>query len=761
MRTREELILGDSKTSYPIDSVKWKGSISSGIPSSIIDSRFSQISGSAEVVPDEHLSRAVDESLYPELRAGLHGQIVAYEGDKVISTTAIMLTKVSYTWDKVSVEFSSDFLSFSNRVRVAPQAREMPEGWNSSPEQTDPWARDLGRVFTQCSPLLGVFHAFRAAGFHAVPDISDDTIVDLPMQYSAVTNEWDERSGHTYSSTAAFNKNAGPSMHFHSDGRTSIGDCEVWATGSPARDKVIRATQGHFICYPQAYTSASGPVGIALIYGGGNTFSVTSYPDGNLIVSGTTVADTEMGIGTISGESVVLFSCSQTAGKWWVEANGKKISGNFKPVKTNNGYNQDFFTGIKVFAQNGSTIHGVQVREGYSSSHYLGTTVKKPMGNFERTLKVDSPLVMWGGGSPFTPGIKDESAREVLNEISEALCGTWWIDEDNVAHYKDMKSMLEGGVSREIPFDDNVGSYTIEEIDTSSRDAIDVSYSTVAYSKYRRARVQLWQGNGDRLEAGDQVAYELAPANNEEWIAPDFNIRRFDTWGSMMIFMDQEGSWILDYNPSNNKKNTRKYRVDTQIVSPWAATLTVHATGEIMLKLVEGPIPYTNLDTPVVRGRGRMIRTETLLHIGTTSAAAPYHHDAQRWVTQESVAKEIGNYLRTGLPDQKPSLSEFTMPYTPDLRLGEVVQVTAGASAGRSRKIVILGFEHNPESHTTKIDCLEIESYKTNFTWAEAEAEAKARGAAGKYPAIESERRKHKTKWSEVEDNQKAYSKGV
>lgn len=757
MRTREELKLDGFDTQFPLDSVKWGGSVASGIPSDIVDSKLKQISGTAELTLRENISRAVDEDTYPGLKTGVHGSLISYNDDKVIASTAIMITKLSFSYDKISLEFSSDFLSFSNRVRVAPQAREMPEGWNASPEQTDPWARGLGKVFTQCSPLLGVFHAFRAAGYHAVPDIVQDTIVDLPMQWSAVTNEWDYRSGHTYSSTAKGDANASPALAVW-NGMTSMTNCEVWATSSPDKSWTIRATQGHFLAVPNM---SQTPVGVTVIYGGGNTFSMTVYPDGNLIVSGTTVTDTEFGVGFLKSESAVLFSCNQTKGTWWVEAGGVRRSGAFKPLGSRNGYGQDYFTGVKVFAGVKGYIHGIQVRDSFANEHYLGSTKDSPLGNFNRTLKIDSPLVMWGGSNPFTPGIKDESAREVLDEICKAMCATWWIDEDNIAQYRDVKAMLSGNAARSLSFDEHVGDYTIEEVDTSSRDSIDVSYSSVAYSRYRRARVILWQGKGDRMDNGEQVAYDLKPEDNTEWLAPDFTFRTFDA-KNQGIFMDQEGSWIVDYNPDKPaERNTKRFVQTVDNIAPWAANLTIKATGTIALKLTDGPVPYTNMDTPVLRGRGRMIRTETLLHVGSNNAMTPYHHDAQRWVTEESVAQNIANFLKGSLPEQKPSLTEFTAPYMPYMRLGEIVELKSGYASSRTRQLVILSLNHEPESHTTKVECLELSSYHTNFTWREAEQEARDRGWAGKYDAIESERQFNNTPWRDVESNQKAYSKGV
>lgn len=748
MQTREELVLKGTSTSFPLVEVKWGGAISSGVPSSIINAKPSAISGSATIALRGNLSRAVDEDTYPELKSGVMVTLKAYEGDTLRTSLDLVITKVTFKYDEIAVSFSNDFLSLSNRVRCAPLAKNMPEGWNRSASQTDPWARGLGKVNTACSPMYGAFMAFRAAGFDCVPPIAGNTLVDIPMQWATVTNEWDDHSGHTYTSVSYNDSDGQPSLVWQ-NGMTYMSDGTVCAT--EMNNSKAGEVQGHFM----AGVGQSDSVAVQLVFGGGNDFYVWAHGDRGVSVDGATVGGrVSLPQGTMNGVELVKFSCSKSKRAWWVEAGGKRLSGTLDIQGSRNTKGDTTLTGVWAKAKPGGRLAGVQVRNGYNdSTHYLS-------GEPEKKVRIDAPLTQWESNA-YLPGVKDEEARNVLDELAEAVCGSWWIDEDNTARFQDMRSILRGPTAKELSFDDHVGEYTIEEMDTTRRDAIEVTYSKVAYSRFQRARVTLFQGKADRMESGDVVSYELKPKDEEEWIDADWYVRQWVDGVNTQIFMDQEGSWIMDFNPDKPaEKNTKRYWHTTTIVSPWSAILEVKAVGTIQLKLVDPPTPLREMDMPIVRGRGRMVRTDALERVGAWKPEAPFSLDARRWVTDWGTANALGQFLLNDLPPSKPSLSEVTVPYMPSIRLGTIIRIKAGYASSRDRRVVVLGVAHDPKQHESVLSTLEISSVRTNIQWTEAEANAVTAGSKSRYSVVEPARTSKDT-WSKVEGDQTNYPYGV
>lgn len=749
MRTHEILRVPARGFELRVVDIKWGGSITSGVPADIITSRHSALSGTAHLAPFKRLERAVDEETVSGLAAGDVVYLDAYIDDVLAASTMFYLTEVKLSYDSIEVSFSTDPLALSNTVRCAPLASLMPEGWDySDTDRSRTWAvsSGLGKVFTLCSPLYPVFEAFRAGGFHMVPPVRHETIIDLPMQFSCITNAWSDRAGHTWSAYSYRQSTLAPSMVYRR-GMCYLSDGRVWASTAHNYGFQVAEITGHFMVGVDATNNS----GVTVIFGGGNWVSFTVYPDRGIHVSSSVGSGGSLPAGTMNGRQVVRFAVSRSRGAWWVSAGGQQVSGTFRPVASNNDAGHTHFTGIRADAEPGGRLAGVQVSNGYAGSprgHYI-------QGEHRQTAFIFAPLT-WDQNT-FVRGVRDEMARDVLTEAAEALCASWWIDEHNFAQFRDMQSLLSGPTAKEFSFDRHVGAYNIEVADAGERDAIEVSYSSVAYSRNQRPRVVLFEGHGERLDAGDTAAYAVAPKNDEDWVGVDWRVRRY-TAAANALQPAQEGSWIYDIDPNNNRANTKQYSYDVQQDKPWSAVISVNATGSIQLVGGSGLLE-SKLKFPLVRGRGRMEYTDASVRVGSSEARAPYLLDARKWVMSRVVAERLAKFLHDDLPPNKLALTGVEVPYTPSLRLGTIVVIRSGDASSRERRVLVLQVSHSPDDHKTVLAVLELSSHRTNALWVEAQGRALQAGYSSQYVNVESKR--NNVDWRAVQSDSSNYPWGV
>lgn len=739
----------------PLTGVQWGGTIGAGVPSGILDARRSAISGSADIsLPVQHLGRAVDEDTWPGLQSGVDVVLRAYRDGEVAAALKMVLTGVVIKWDKITVTFSNERLSLSNRVRVAPLAGWMPEGWNMSWDAQDPWAKDLGKVSAAPSVNYAVFQAFRTAGYNCVPPILPSTLVDLPLQWCTVTNEWDERSGHTFTSTAYGRKTASASWVAR-DGMSWLSDGTVWCgTTTLKRSPKVRDVQGHFMVGP----GANGNSGVTVLYGANNWVTFDVRPDGSLRVSTSRGDSYESQPKSVV--QLVKFWVSGASKQWRFQTAGDVHVGKFEPLASANNEKIDTFTGIHADASPGGRLAGVQVNAlPYKSlgTHYLDEDLEYPLQSFPQNVFIHNDLTGWYSGF-YMPGVRDNSARAVLDAVSDAVGGSWWVDEENNARFCDMKYLLKRGPAHLLSFDSDVVDYEITEQDSTIRDAVEVRYSEVGYSRNQRPRVNVWEGPGDRLGAGDTAGYMVEPGPDEDWLAVDWGLRWYLALPG--IQPAYEGSWISAYDDKNNKPFVYDYDWECRTITPWLAAVDIKARGDMVLGGASGVVE-SKMKFPIFRARGKMMRADAMKRVGSSHPKSPYQHDASKWVTSAAAAERLGSFLLFDLPAQKAGLSYFVSQYRPDIRLGQVLRIGAGVSSARERRALVVGVSHNPDKNATALNVFELSSTRRNIVWREAESAAEDSTPSSFWDRLEPTRVKGGTKWSKVESDSTAYPWGV
>lgn len=755
MKTYEQIRVHINNRVYPLVALRWGGSITAGIPKAVVNTATSALAGEASLMLGANQTRRPAPDMFPGITPGNRIYLEVFVDDKMVSSTPFLLTDVTFTKADVKVEFSTNTLAFSNPIRIAPVGEYMPQGWGRGDgDNSQRWASSLGAVSPGASPGWVVFQAMRAAGFHCVPMYDHaTTMVDLPCQWTTITEAWSMNGGHTITAFADGDL-YGKTTLVYRDGMTWLSSGQLWVgtTVEGRRDwGTPREISGHFMWG----AGASGGGEFTIITGGGNWVSFNPGADRSLRVWTSNGETGSFPAGSIPSDGVVQVSVSTSQNRWRCKIGQAERSGAY--YATINPDNMDtrdtWFTGLKVVAHDGSRFAGCQVRTGYlESGHYLDG-VLSPAGIFTRTAHIDIPLS--GLSSRATPSVRDELARDVLNELADALCASWWVDESGVCRFRDMQSLQQGPTVATLAIDKDVADYQLSGEDTVNRDAVEVQYSNVAYSRNQLARVRVYEGRGATISLDDENEELITPKENEEWLAVDWTLGWYNKWAE-----PRRDTSVNSWVSTTVKAGAGSTRQSMTYVNPWTYIYKAWAHTDANAEF-SAQYEVDGQKFPLIQARGLMQYTPISKRYGSSSAKAPFVHNGGRWVTTETVANNIGNWL-LGLSRNPVPMRSLSIIYTPKLRLGDVIVLTDGEASFTSRRLQVTQISHEPDKMKTDLQVVEISSSDHPLlTWGVAEANARRDGDSALYRNIEASRAGNEPTWEVVETNHADYPYGV
>lgn len=289
--------------------------------------------------------------------------------------------------------------------------------------------------------------------------------------------------------------------------------------------------------------------------------------------------------------------------------------------------------------------------------------------------------------SPRWPGQgQTGTVLQLIKEASAALCAAVWIDENGLLRWRDAHVSTSAPAVETYYADESLLNMSWDDDGDQQRSDITLNWRApmlIGGAKGEKPWVELGSAQAVAMERNDD-GYEVVikPADDEDWIAPSYNLRVYgpslsvneikvinESRATAIVYTFENGSpsnWSMMQTYDNIVDET--YVADLQFsLSGGPADLRVSfavpdATGVVAAKRGKG--------TPIVCGAGKTIWTDRQsMAANTFSGRRPptYTHEGGYWYQTSTVAQRAASWIasRTATP-----AAQFRdLRITPDLRL--------------------------------------------------------------------------------------------
>lgn len=347
----------------------------------------------------------------------------------------------------------------------------------------------------------------------------------------------------------------------------------------------------------------------------------------------------------------------------------------------------------QVRANSADVIGGLEVAENPPAWSTLNTA---------RTARI-RPTTAVNQSWTAAPNMYDTTARQLLEQIADAECAAWWIDNDGVFQWAGYGVLESQPIAETITTLDSLADVAW----TTSRDAqartVATSYRTCAVRRSKRPSITLSQiGTGD-LEFGDIFEQIVTSDPDVDWVNPDYNVidragpsttYTFFTSNGTIAALEQtnvndhDASYWDTATPVTLEYITQqafKWTVNPLAGTDWRVSATVPEAATNLPKRLRGQPGL------ILRGFGLITWTDvTGAPVGTGAlvGAYEYRHDFGPWVQSPSARAEIRDHIVTELGRKYPVVTATVRP-RPGRREGSRVRLVDKASTGLTLTCVI------------------------------------------------------------------------
>lgn len=318
-----------------------------------------------------------------------------------------------------------------------------------------------------------------------------------------------------------------------------------------------------------------------------------------------------------------------------------------------------------------------------------------------------------------TPSVRDEKAKEVLNDYAGALLSPVWVDHNGNLQIVTGKALHEQTPALTVDALRDVSelSYSMALLDY--RPTVEVTYAHAHQTNTGATnyKTTVWQGSGGTVapDAPDQTFVEVP--DDEEWIglsdpAAARHLRTL-VWEEP-DFIAGEGSW-WGYNREDTAGTEFMTTNVSQVVetlTPWVWKVT-SSTTEIDGATATTPSHYSatprrfrGFDLPVYRARSLVRyedRTVAVATDGVTELDGVLAHDAGKWITTTAAATSLAAWIHTMVGNPTPVLDGLKVRFDPRIDVGVKLTVNATGVFGVNFQVLVLSVDHDPGSDTTTV----------------------------------------------------------
>lgn len=409
---------------------------------------------------------------------------------------------------------------------------------------------------------------------------------------------------------------------------------------------------------------------------------------------------------------------------------------------------------IRVEANIESRIAGVQVShptatryEFASLAHVMTAQIR--MGSF------------LNAGHQALPGVTDQAASEVLDEISRATLRPFWIDENGVARCIASDNLYGGSSVQTVTTLDDIRTLDWAKDLLGVRSQVIAKYQKPVISARSVPSVTVWEASDSVvLKSGEVYETVIEPPAGEDWVLVDEKPRHIGGVGLTEVNAGEEsfyGGIVTDgvdemyatpnlpgqdwLNASFRVLGTNKYlaRFEARTL-PAGRQLEIRTFSPTFTGNV-GLWPYWwGKSLPMIRAKARVQWTELIRTPSIAGTIGPVlEMDMGPWATggettETTAVDAIASFVAEQVTSPKPVITSMRVGFDPRRQLGDVITVQSDTLMGVSLKCLITGITNAAgASYEQNLSVRIIDVTSTFTTWAQF---AEAWGNTANYDSL-------------------------
>jgi hypothetical protein len=325
-------------------------------------------------------------------------------------------------------------------------------------------------------------------------------------------------------------------------------------------------------------------------------------------------------------------------------------------------------------------------------------------------------------GQSAIPAQDQKPARDILDEMSQAILRPFWIDETGVARMVGSDSLYKGSPVKTLTTLNDIVNLSWEDDILAVRKEIHGTYMLPSVNRRSRSSLTVWEGSESIvLKNGESQDIIVEQPGDEDWILVDETVRYFTdttrfainqgigTWFAATYTDGENEVLSTPWNPDNDyldvtweKLGANRYKITLSVKKTMAAGYQL----EIRSYSSDNAPANTRLwpmwwDTtmPIIRARARVKwTTEDLTPVQTgATVGSTLEHDFGPWATgynpddRTDAIDDIVAFLTDQVKEPHPRISGLGVVYDPRLQLGDVVTVSSLTLLGVTLRCLIIG----------------------------------------------------------------------
>lgn len=275
---------------------------------------------------------------------------------------------------------------------------------------------------------------------------------------------------------------------------------------------------------------------------------------------------------------------------------------------------------------------------------------------------------------------------ELVKEASHALCAAVWIDENGLLRWRDAHVSTSAPAVETYYADESLLNMSWDDDGDQQRSDILFAWrmpTLIGGAKGGRPWVELGSASPVTMERNDD-AYEVIvkPADDEDWIAPSYNLRVYGPTLSagekIIINQSRATAIVFSFEGGEPSSYITQSTLDNIVDETYIANLSINASGGPSDLRISFAIPDDPAIIAAKRGKGTLIvcgagktiwADRQSMAANTFSGRRPptYTHEGGYWYQTSTVAQRAASWIasRTATP-----AAQFRdLRITPDLRL--------------------------------------------------------------------------------------------